>query len=312
MTIVTKPLTGVKKEKEATEALVTIENTKKAECCDEPDLQLSVRAERVRRVTRTNVACLSLTLAFITLLGFMAGSHIYKTMFMRRVFCNQYRVPFPFRTIKENSLIGGRFQKSSDDLVGSAGPEESVFAVFNHDIPEIDLFSEDDPKDFQFRDDSVRDFEFDVELDLEDDSVETLELPEIFAGRYVHDFMVNRTVIVDVLGQRCFLMKLDRTLIPKPRNIFDYLNKERDGVYDLNYEEIKKSYKIVGGQLQEFDLSHGRFIPVSCFGKTTFELEEVPMSGIQKREVGSSGSLFGEFVAGKIIKYNIVNLQDAA
>ena len=36
------------------------------------------------------------------------------------------------------------------------------------------------------------------------------------------------------------------------------------------------------------------------------------MSGIQKREVGSSGSLFGEFVAGKIIKYNIVNLQDAA
>ena len=87
MTIVTKALTGAKKEKEATEALVTIENTKNVEDVV-PDLwtdrPLGVRAERVRRVTRTNVACLSLSLAFITMLGFMAGSHIYKTMFMRR------------------------------------------------------------------------------------------------------------------------------------------------------------------------------------------------------------------------------------
>ena len=27
-----------------------------------------------------------------------------------RVFCNSYRVPLPLRTIKENSLIGGKFQ----------------------------------------------------------------------------------------------------------------------------------------------------------------------------------------------------------
>ena len=106
-----------------------------------------------------------------------------------------------------------------------------MFALFNHHITD---------DDFKIFVDDVNDFEFDVELDLEDNAMETFELPEVFSGRYLHDFMVNLTAIVDVVGRRCFLMKLDRNLIAKPRNILDYLNKERDGVYDLNYEEVKK------------------------------------------------------------------------
>ena len=90
-----------------------------------------------------------------------------------------------------------------------------MFALFNHDVTDVDrIFG-----------DNMRSFEFDVELDLEDDMMETLELPEVFSGRYLHDFMVNLTVIVDTLGRRCFIMKLDRNTIPKPKNIFDYLNK---------------------------------------------------------------------------------------
>ena len=116
--------------------------------------------------------------------------------------------------------------------VAGLAPEETMFALFNHDVTDVDSIFGDD----------MRSFEFDVELDLENDAMETLELPEVFSGRYLHDFMVNLTVIVDTLGRRCFIMKLDRNIIPKPRNIFDYLNKEREGVYEVDYEEIKKVF----------------------------------------------------------------------
>ena len=80
-----------------------------------------------------------------------------------------------------------------------------------------------------------KDFEFDFELDLEQNQFESFELPEIFLGRYMHDFkvhkqnlplnessltehmQVNHTVIVDTLGKKCFLMALDRALIPAPK-----------------------------------------------------------------------------------------------
>ena len=114
-------------------------------------------------------------------------------------------------------------------------------------------------------------FEFDVELDLDDEAVETVELPEVFSGRYLHDFMSNRTVIIDPMGDRCFVMKLDRSLIPKPRNLFDYLTKERQGVYDMNYEEVKQTYRITGEPITQFDARHGKFIPDACSDKITYE-----------------------------------------
>jgi len=319
MTIVTKPLTAVKEEKkEAEEALVDV---KVEQPIEEADLQLESVAvtSRVRRLHQHNLAFLALCLGFISLIGFMAGVHLYKSMFMKRVFCNSYRVPLPLRNIKENSLIGGKFQNSFDGGLprDPQVPEETLFALFNHHI------TDDDFKIF----DDVNDFEFDVELDLEDNAMETFELPEVFSGRYLHDFMVNLTAIVDVVGRRCFLMKLDRNLIPKPRNILDYLNKERDGVYDLNYEEVKKSYIISGPRVETFDLSHGRFIPDACYDKRTFGLQEAESvllesmdeeilenfeqveHGISKREVALAHGEFGEFVGDRIIKYNIVNID---
>ena len=78
---------------------------------------------------------------------------------------------------------------------------------------------------------------------MESNSLEAFELPEVFCGRYLHDFNVNLTVIVDLLGDRCFLMKLDRDIIPKPDNFCDYLNKRSQGLYNLDYEEVKKVFK---------------------------------------------------------------------
>jgi len=298
MTIVTKPLTAVKEKKEDVEALVDVKTGAPGE---HPDINLdpiplSDPRTELRTRHRHNLAFLSLCTGLISLMGFMAGIHLYKSIYQRRIFCNSYRVPL--RTIKENSLIGGKFQDGPAAVKGLA-PEETMFALFNHDVTDVDrIFG-----------DNMNSFEFDVELDLEDDMMETLELPEVFSGRYLHDFMVNLTVIVDTLGRRCFIMKLDRNTIPKPKNIFDYLNKERDGVYEVDYEEIKQSFMINGPQIDNFDLRHGRFIPDVCHDKTTYELDEVDDLFLAKREIGSSRNMFGEFVGTKLIRYNIVNLN---
>ena len=64
---------------------------------------------------------------------------------------------------------------------------------------------------------------------------------------------VNHTVIVDTLGKKCFLMALDRALIPAPKvpyfvgfllnppqSVYDILLRMREGDFDIDYEEIRK------------------------------------------------------------------------
>jgi hypothetical protein len=41
-----------------------------------------------------------------------------------------------------------------------------------------------------------RDFEFDFDIDVENEEYELLELPEIFLGRYMHDFRVSFAVFL--------------------------------------------------------------------------------------------------------------------
>merc|ERR1712110_1225168 len=90
----------------------------------------------------------------------------------------------------------------------------NMFALFNNNPPTP-----------AHREGNNRDFEFDFELDLDENQFESFELPEIFLGRYMHDFKVNHTGIIDRIGKRCFLMGLDRSLIPAPKvDYYDHHN----------------------------------------------------------------------------------------
>ena len=53
---------------------------------DEPDLHLAylTMAGRVRRLSKANHMCLALCLTIVTMLGLMAGMHVYRTVFIRR------------------------------------------------------------------------------------------------------------------------------------------------------------------------------------------------------------------------------------
>ena len=57
----------------------------------------------------------------------------------------------------------------------------NMFALFNHELPKLEEEVEK----------QVKDFEFDFELDMDSNEFETFEMPEIFLGRYMHDFKVK-------------------------------------------------------------------------------------------------------------------------
>jgi len=296
MTIVTKLPSDAEKKKEAEangEPLVQVDVEEPAE--QEPaDLQLAYvsLSGRVLRLSRATYLCLVLSLTLATMLGLMAALHVYRTAFLRRNYCGMYRVPLNHGVLPENILVAANFQnpREEDDTF-----KLNMFALFNNHPPS--------PPHKMGAD---KDFEFDFELDLEQNQFESFELPEIFLGRYMHDFKVNHTVIVDTLGKKCFLMALDRALIPAPKSVYDILLRMREGDFDIDYEEIRKSYRVSGPALEDFTPAHGSFIPEACEDKPTYRIEETLLV---KRSAGGSGSRFGEYVGNKLITYSIHGLD---
>jgi len=267
------------------------------------DLQLAYvsLSGRVMRLSRATYLCLVLCLTLATMLGLMAALHVYRSAFIRsRNYCGMYRVPLNHGIMPENTLVAANFHnpKEEDDAF-----KLNMFALFNNNHNPTLVQQEQEQEQEQ---EQGRDFEFDFELDLNKNEFESFELPEIFLGRYMHDFKVNHTVIIDTLGKKCFLMNLDRTLIPAPKNVFEILLKMREGDFDVDYEEIRKTYRVAGPALEHFSPSHGSFIPEACGDKPTFRIEEAL---IVKRSAESKSTKYGEYVGNKLIKYTIQGVE---
>jgi len=181
MTIVTKLPSEAEKKKEA-EAnevpLVQVEEPSAQEA-EPADLQLAYvsLSGRVLRLSRATYLCLVLSLTLATMLGLMAALHVYRSAFLRRNYCGMYRVPLSHGILPENILVAANFQnpREEDDTF-----KLNMFALFNNNPPTP-----------AHREGNNRDFEFDFELDLDENQFESFELPEIFLGRYMHDFKVS-------------------------------------------------------------------------------------------------------------------------
>jgi len=88
--------------------------------------------------------------------------------------------------------------------------------------------------------------ELDYELDLEFEEFEEFRMPQLSRGRYLHDFKVNKTAILDTAGGRCFLLDLDREEVPKPKSFLEIVRHlRRDGVYGMDVEEVRQDTRIV-------------------------------------------------------------------
>jgi hypothetical protein len=315
MTIVTKPLTGagnVEKKKPADvepdleePVLVQVELGGDASQ-DEPDLRLQYLSNRANRIGRATHTCLVLTIMLASIMGLLAGVHIYRNLFLQGNYRGVCRIPLSRGIRPEDTLVAAKFE-NPDKQTGDSSSLD-MFALFNQG--ETHPEESRGEKQLQIREMMIepdQGFEFDYELDLEMNDFEQFELPEIFSGRYMHDFKVNYTAIIDSLGKLCFILPLDRNVIPPPTSIFDILRKMRDGVFDVDYDEIRQTYRIAGPQIEMMD-NFGTFIPKACTDKRSFRLEQMT-TPILKRST-TTHDQFGEFVGNKLVKYNILNLRD--
>jgi len=164
-------------------------------------------------------------------------------------------------------------------------------------------------------------FEIIYELDLETETFELIQMPEVSSGIYLHDFSFNRTAIIE--QSRCFVMMMDRNEIAPPRTLLDMLkNMGQDG-YELNLNEIQHDMRIILPELSSDDVfkNYGRFVGSFCNGKTVYKLEQVPEEialaqnmekemendSFARRKRSTNGEKMFKEISKFSINYNIVN-----
>ena len=83
------------------------------------------------------------------------------------------------------------------------------------------------------------------EMDEEVDMYELTELPQLSRGKYIHDFKMNKTLIVDDENNRCFIMELNRNEIKPPRDFMEFISRLENGIYQLNLNEVRHDTRVV-------------------------------------------------------------------
>lgn len=369
MTIVTRPITGDRKDEKDKEALVKP---------DSPDVSIPVSDPEVidprnRRSGSRLMACASHSCLFITAMvaltvGVIGAFHVYRTLSGHHYLRGYCRLPYP--RSQEETLITGDFGRSR---MGSMDPEEmarmmdkfgseemmdseETHAQHRHRMMGSDegmmqdrlgsgmmhdemgssngmmenrvgkVTAEDgdtveplkrvvQPElvqrvEMQTRINKNGGLELDYELDLDLEEFESLQLPEISHGRYLHDFKVNKTAIIDPDGKRCFVMPLNRDEISPPRNLMEIISKLKNGAFELDLDEIRHDTRVVLPPLASLD-GYGFFIERSCFSYKTYLLEEETSTKIiVKRSADEPLTGFIEFAGKSLIHYNIVNLEE--
>merc|ERR1712018_493349 len=147
-----------------------------------------------------------------------------------------------------------------------------------------------------------------------DEQMETFvieQMPQLSRGIYLHDFKMNKTVIVDTVNDRCFIMDLDRNEIKPPKDFMELVNNMYSGMYELDVDEIRHDTRVVTPSLESVGCKeYGFVIYINCRDRTSYRLEDVEKS-LKKRSTEEGKKYqFIEFGGKSFIEYNIVNLHD--
>lgn len=149
------------------------------------------------------------------------------------------------------------------------------------------------------------------ELDLENEHYK-IDVPDFEGrrqGRFVHDFSLNKTGIIDTVRQCCFVMPLNRQRTLPPRNMYDLLKKMYTGYYEVDTKIVQETMKVVVPPITDLSLV-GTFIARECQGLPKFMLIKANSnsSNVFKRSI--SNGIYGLFAGKNIIELNILNIDD--
>uniref|UniRef100_A0A0A9VZD7 Integral membrane protein 2 n=1 Tax=Lygus hesperus TaxID=30085 RepID=A0A0A9VZD7_LYGHE len=284
MTIVTKPLSEKKNEKN-TEPLV-VEPISRAERGELVGGRVASACGRRDdsprgRATSASTACLFLTALLVMSCGVITGLYLYYHFIRAQV--HKYQ---------------GCFRIKLDEDFTLPAPEHLLT---------------DDPAMLKLADDQMLSensfpnyFREDFEID---DTYEKINVPDFNGGRhskFIHDFKINKTGIVDVNGKKCFVMPLNRTEVLPPNTLLDLVKKMHNGYYEVNTGLLRETMKVVTPQIEDRS-NLGTYIQRECSDYPIYRLEKF-VSGVYKRSAEPEVK-FIEF-AGTTKQINIVNYAE--
>lgn len=97
------------------------------------------------------------------------------------------------------------------------------------------------------------------------------------SARFVHDFSVNITGIIDMENQRCYVMPLIRSYVDPPESLYDMLIKMVSGYYSSDINRMLKNFRMVKPALDDLS-DYGMYISKDCADYPTFKLEKNTMT----------------------------------
>lgn len=109
--------------------------------------------------------------------------------------------------------------------------------------------------------------------DLERDGGRATSLTATKSARFIHDFSVNVTGIVDVEAQRCYVMPLVRDSASPPANLYDLLFKMSSGYYSMDVQKIMGGMRAVEPPVKDLS-AYGLYISKDCADYATYRLEK--------------------------------------
>jgi hypothetical protein len=314
MTIVTKPLTDEKKD---LKPLVLVGNDVAAYQPNAPTdgqdatsttSEVTVYQHPYRKHRTGVLVCLALLLLLTLACAICGGVYLY-FRFSRP---DAYRDRCTIRFNNQNQPNAGdrqllqapRFPTDPD----SDSPRQSFQPARNRMLfPDAD----ETPLDFARLFNS---FQQDFELDLRRQLFEILEIPRVpqlglgRPARFIHDFSLNLTGILDMESRECYVMPLNRTVVKPPQDLYQFLKGLSDGTYTVDGDAISRTYFVDSAPITN-TTSLGRYIAQECEGMPTYWLisrEDASPERVRReaKNVATFGEFAGNFHFLQIVKNN--------
>ncbi|VVC44444.1 BRICHOS domain [Cinara cedri] len=94
------------------------------------------------------------------------------------------------------------------------------------------------------------------------------------SARFIHDFSINITAIVDIEGQRCYVMPIFRKALSPPISLYDLLFKMSSGYYSTDLKKSMHNMRVIEPAVTDLS-AYGLYISKDCADYSTFKLEKV-------------------------------------
>ncbi|XP_055928416.1 integral membrane protein 2B-like isoform X2 [Argiope bruennichi] len=284
---------GKKSCKQQEEPLVPAEKTPNLKDAEEGRPVVVTMHAHVRRVSSLTTLCVFATALLVLTTGIIGGMYLYRHF-------AHYKVG---QSANLRHFRGWCSIPYLPDIQGE--PSQPVASSLKHHPVVTEASETKSPK--------VNFFEEEFDIDVKFEQYERIEVPSFEHGRraqFVHDFVANKTGIVDYENRRCFVMVLNRNFVYPPRVLYEQIAKMRAGYYDADTQTVRHTMQVVTPPVSDLK-NVGLFIARDCAQTPIYMLEKAT-SPIYKRSVDSDGKkMFVEFAGNKVNEFNIVNIDEA-